>query len=131
MQSQDKQPRNEAGKSGERASGTAGPCILCPLNSPSAKLEEHHVVGRNNDPELTAPLCPMHHNEQHEQLRESGASMRPANNPLDWIISKLRALGTFLYSLAQACFRWVDVLIGFRDDLDNHCPAWRDLTKPA
>jgi len=106
-----------------------GICILCPLNSPSAEREEHHVVGRNNDADLTAPLCVAHHRELHERLRESGASMKAADNPLDWIISVLRALGTFLYSLADACFQWVEVLCGFRDQLDRHCPAWRQMPK--
>jgi hypothetical protein len=104
-----------------------GICILCPFSSPSEHQEEHHVVGRNNDAGLTAPLCITHHREQHERLRESGASMKAADNRLDWMISVLLALGTFFHALA--CFQWVGVLCGFRDDLDHHCPGWRHLSK--
>jgi hypothetical protein len=105
------------------------PCLLCPFGDASVMREEHHVVGRNNDSDLTAGLCTPDHREQHEQLRESGASMRIADNRLDWMISVLRALGTFLHGLAEACFRWVEVLCGLRDDLDRYCPTWRQIPK--
>ena len=119
-----------------RRFGPDDQCLFCGYSNPAALtridrrlLHNHHVVFKATDEELTVVLCLNHHAEVHEDLRREGVSMtRPATVP-ELVANALRALKTFLPKLGDACDRWAEMLEGFVVALEEHFPAWRDLTQ--
>ncbi len=83
-------------------------CILC--------IEEHHSAGRNHDPQLTDPLCEMHHRELHEQLRRAGVSLTFEPNPKKRVAKALRSAAVYDRARADAMDRWAASLEGPVED---------------
>ena len=101
---------------------------LSKLNREARRIiEQHHVVGRANDPELTIPLCLICHAKATEQLRSVGASMRPSRTFLEKLIAILKALGAFLKELGERFVRWANELAACVQALDAKYPAWREM----
>jgi hypothetical protein len=93
-------------------------------------LELHHVVGRANDGELTAPLCRNCHAELTEAYRDAGV---PPNRPptfLHRLAAILRALGALFSDLGKKLSAWAETLIQFIQRLDTELPSWRGIDKP-
>lgn len=76
-------------------------CLICggPAN------QQHHVVGRKNDPELMADLCDRCHEAQHELLRTVGVSMARPSECREQDSQYLKGVGVFLCTLSIGCFR--------------------------
>ena len=96
----------------QRRLGPDGICVLCGYDRPEglvsvhrSVLEEHHVVGRANDSELTVLLCRNCHAEITEEYRACGVSMAPPLSVIELAITSLRALAVFLSKLAHFCTR--------------------------
>lgn len=94
-------------------------------------IQQHHVVGRANDPELTIPLCLNHHSLATEQLWRVGASMRPAGTLLDKLTAILKALGAFFKQLGERLIKWASELAAFVQALDVKYPAWREMPEAS
>ena len=90
----------------ERAGIAVPACLLC--------IHEHHVVGRNHDPDFVVSRCERHHRERHEVLLQSGISLTHERDAAVRIATALRALAlhkrTESMSEADALERWADLL---------------------
>ena len=64
-------------------------------------LENHHLFGKNHDPNLTVPVCPNCHALQHERLLDASVDLRPEANPVKRVIMMLRAEAVHLETLAD------------------------------
>jgi hypothetical protein len=82
-------------------------CLQC---GRAITTEDHHVSGRNNDPELTAPLCQACHAQATELLRSADVDMRKSSSSVERVRRSLRATALFLGALADAMWRWADLL---------------------
>jgi hypothetical protein len=82
-----------------------GRCLLCGRGD---CVEQHHVVGRNHDPDLTAPTCLGCHGSVHENLRRTDVDLRRAPNSNERLKRAHKALAVFLRMLADALERWND-----------------------
>ena len=88
-------------------------------------LEAHHIVGRANDGELTAPLCRNHHAEITEGYRDAGVPLKEPPTFLHRLAAILRALGALLTALGRKLSAWAESLIRLIDRLDTDVPSWR------
>jgi hypothetical protein len=101
----------------QRQLGEGAVCVLCGEEDPAALvagkatlIEQHHVVGRQHEPALTAPLCRNCHAKQTETLRRAGVPMKRPRDFLERLVAILRALGLFLQEAGKALLRWADEL---------------------
>src|SRR5258708_29218890 len=78
------------------------PCDLC--------IQEHHTAGEKHDLHLKAPLCERHHREIHEQLRQSGVSLRFEPDAVMRGAIALRAAAVYDRARADAMERWASLL---------------------
>ncbi len=86
---------------------------------PKRLLEEHHLVGRNNDPNLTVLLCHNCHFSAHEGYLQAGISMRPEPDPILRVATMLEGLAVFLKILATALLGWAELLRNSRRGRDR------------
>ncbi len=75
-------------------------------------LERHHVAGRNHDGELVAPLCQACHAQVTENSRRADIDMRYEPNSAERVRKALKATAVFLRMLAEALWRWAELLKG-------------------
>jgi hypothetical protein len=78
------------------------PCVLC--------IEDHHTAGGHHDPQLTAPLCQMHHRGIHERLLRVGVSLTFEPNRLKRAALALRAMAVYDRARADAMDRLAALL---------------------
>lgn len=89
-------------------------------------LEEHHVVGRKNDPDLTVILCLNHHRVETEKCRRAGVTLDAPPTDLHRTLAQLRALSAFHASLGESCRTSAITIENHIDRLDQEYPAWRE-----
>ena len=82
-------------------------CVLCGRKD---SIEQHHVAGRNHDPQLTGPLCQACHALATENLRRADVSMRHEPNSIKRVKKALSATAVFMRMLADALGRWANWL---------------------
>jgi len=82
-------------------------CLLC---GRKIRIEQHHVAGRNHDPQLTSPLCQACHALATENLRRADVSMRHEPDSIKRVKKALSATAVFMRMLADALGRWADWL---------------------
>lgn len=82
-------------------------CLQCGRKT---GIEQHHVAGRNHDPELTVPLCLACHAQATENLLRADVDMRRAPNSEERVRRALKATAVFLWMLAEALWRWAESL---------------------
>src|SRR5260370_38406296 len=111
-------------------------CVLCGTTNPEALqlvarslLEQHHVLGEANTPELTVPLCRNCHAVETEGLRDLGVELRHGQQRQlpEVLVSALRALGRFFSMLGQQLLAWAEELAALIGALDREHPGWREL----
>jgi hypothetical protein len=92
----------------ERLGSERPVCMFCGRAEPvllrrvSRKfLEEHHPLGRNHDPNLTAFACLNCHALAHEGLLDAGVDLRPESDPVKRVATMLRAEAVFFEMLAK------------------------------
>ena len=85
----------------------------------------HHVLNRQNDADLTVPLCRNCHALVTEGIRQCNASTAAPRTILDRIVAVLRALAAFFRQLADALLALADRLLRFMGLLDRTDPTWR------
>jgi hypothetical protein len=86
------------------------PVTLDWLEAHQVLIEEHHVVGKKNDPDFVVPLCLNCHRLVTECLAQAGISMHRDPNPQKRVAVMLEALAVFLDMLAAAVRRWAALL---------------------
>jgi hypothetical protein len=84
-------------------------CLQC---GRQIEIEDHHVAGREHDPELTAPLCQACHAQVTENLRRADVDMRFTPDSVERVRRALKATAVFLRMLAEALWRWAELLGG-------------------
>lgn len=117
-----------------RVAGRA--CVLCGerdaellTTQPAAIVEEHHVAGHVNDPDLTVTLCLNCHRKMSARMPGYGVPLdRSAQlTRLERTVGLLRGLAVFFEQLAPALMRSAHQLEQTAIDLDNHDASWRDI----
>ncbi len=73
-------------------------------------LEEHHFLGRNDDPDSTIWLCRNCHALAHENLLDAGVDLQATADPIQRIARTLRAEAVHLEQLARAKRMQAEVL---------------------
>lgn len=114
--------------------GTA--CPLCGEQDPVSLtevdktiLDEHHIAGVANLPDLTVWLCPTCHRKVHADMLDAGVDLAhpPKRIVLVVVTVVLGACAVLLRKLADT-FDWLVHLLGLLiDSLDSEYPSWRDL----
>ena len=90
--------------------GTERPtCIYCGYSEPVALrrisrklLPEHHILGRNHDPNLVAFTCLNCHAFAHELLSNAEVELEPVPDPIKRVAAMLRAEAVHLEMLANS-----------------------------
>ena len=78
---------------------------------PSPVLQEDHVACRQHDQELVAPVSAKAHVRRLERNRDAACISRKfQTNPLKRVMWALRSTAVFLELLAEAMWRWSDLL---------------------
>jgi hypothetical protein len=118
----------------EQLLGDNPACLLCGLANidsllPASRslLEAHHLVGRANDPDLTAPLCRNCHAEVTEGYRDAGVPLNHPPTLLHQLAAILRGLGSMLSSVGRRLSDWAECLIGLITRLNRDLPDWRTV----
>jgi hypothetical protein len=118
----------------EQLLGEDAACVMCGLANidsltlvERSLLEAHHLVGRANDGELTAPLCRNHHAEITEGYRDVGVPLNQPPTFLHRLAAILRALGRMLTAVGQKLSAWAETLIRLIDRLDAELRSWRTV----
>jgi hypothetical protein len=90
-------------------------------------LEDHHLFGRDLDPDLTVPLCRNCHAAVHALLRDVGVDFRRLEMPtvLHRVLAMLRILAAFFQQLATSLSHEADRLALLIGRLDLELPDWR------
>lgn len=122
----------------EREIGEDAACILCGetdvfalMNVKKEFIEDHHVVGKNHDDELTVPLCRNCHAKTHESYRQAEVGLEEQPTFPDRLVAMLRALGDFLSQIGGRLRDWAQQLQDFIEWLDNRMPDWRSAWRAA
>jgi hypothetical protein len=94
-------------------------CIYCgyselvALRRVSAKeLPEHHVLGRNHDPDLTVIACLNCHAVMHERLTDAGVELEPVLDPKERVAMMLLAEAVHHEMLANSKRKQAELLKG-------------------
>jgi hypothetical protein len=90
----------------------------CSICGRKIQIEKHHVAGRNQDPDLTAPLCQACHAHATENLRCGDVDMRYTKDSVERVRRALKATSVFLRMLAEALWRWAESLRGPESEKD-------------
>jgi hypothetical protein len=103
----DRQPirtaRRKARQQERESQGIAvSPCVFC--------IQDHHTAFRRHDPQLTAPLCEMHHRMIHEQLMQAGISPHYEPDKVKRVALALRSAAVYDRDRADAMERWAGLL---------------------
>src|SRR4051812_24279497 len=81
-------------------------CVIC---GSRARVEAHHVGGRNHIAWFTCPLCGNHHDHFHVLLRQAGVELQYTPNPAERCTRVLKAI---------LVFEWM-VLEGLKSDMSQ------------
>jgi hypothetical protein len=85
-----------------------GRCLLC--GRTGVLIEQDHTAGQNHDEFLKAPLCIPCHALVTEFRRRADAEMRCQPNSVQQVKCALKATAVFLRMLADAMFRWAELI---------------------
>jgi hypothetical protein len=117
----------------QRRLGTDAVCVLCGECNPEALtkvrrslLEQHHLAGEANDPNLRVVVCRNDHARLTEAQQVSGVDLRRASerSSLARLEAVLRGLADFFVLLAQALRGWADEIRETIRLLDEGWPGW-------
>ena len=110
-------------------------CTFCGWQTPEALLridrdllEQDHVDGAANTPDLVTALCPSCHTVRSEGQRRLGVDLRhdERRSLLERQAAALRSRAVFHRNLAAAEERQSAQLDAFIAVLDGECPGWRE-----
>lgn len=85
-----------------------GRCLLC--GRTGVLIELDHTAGQNHDEFLKSPLCIPCHAMVTEFRRRADADMRSQPNSVQRVRCALKATAVFLSALAEAMFRWAELI---------------------
>jgi hypothetical protein len=97
------------------------PCVLC--------IQQHHLVHRKRDEQLTGPYCKMHHQWIHEQMRRAGISPRRERNPARRVAASLRAIAVHKRALANTQHAQADVQLDEADAIERWASSLEDYAE--
>lgn len=103
--------------------GKGAACVLCHESDsecltlvPASTLQEHHVLGRNYDPDATVTVCFNCHHRQHERLMRAGVDLTDQVGGLTRFIHVHRSLAVLFASLAESHERCASDLEDFAEE---------------
>ena len=103
----------------ERLGAERPACIYCGFSDAVAlrrisrkSLPEHHVLGRNHDPDLVVFACLNCHAVMHEMLSDAGVELEPVLDPVERVATMLRAEAVHFEMLAESKWRQAALLEG-------------------
>jgi len=85
-----------------------GRCLLC--GRTGVLIELDHTAGQHHDEFLKAPLCIPCHAMITEFRRRADADMRIQPSSVRQVKCALKATAVFLRALAEAMFRWAELI---------------------
>jgi hypothetical protein len=88
----------------------AEPVVLRPVTRKF--LVDHHLLGRNHDPDSKLFLCQNCHALAHENLLNAGVDLEPESNPIKRVAEMVRAEAVHHEMMAAAKWRQVALLEG-------------------
>jgi hypothetical protein len=131
-------PIGEAARAAKRRHkvppGTA--CPFCGEQDPACLvevdktiLEEHHIAGVANLPDLTVWLCPTCHRKLHVDMLDGDVELsHPPRRVLLVVVAVVLGACVALMRKLADTFEWlVGLLWLFIGSLDGEYPGWRDL----
>jgi hypothetical protein len=93
----------------ERLGAEKAACFYCGYSNPVAlrrisqkSLPEHHVLGRNHDPDLVITICLNCHAEAHESLANEVVELEPIADAVKRVATMLRAEAVHLEMWAES-----------------------------
>lgn len=115
-----------------RLVGSPAVCALCGeadldvlVHRGRTILHDHHVSGRQHEPNVELVLCLRCHAKEHERMRNNGVLLQAQPTTVDALVSVHRSRAVTFRSLAEAEARWAERLERVRLVLDRLSPEWR------
>jgi hypothetical protein len=101
---------------------------LLAVDAPKSILEGHHAVTEVVDDKVIVVLCLTHHAQATTLQWDVGALIAGDSGVvLDKMVLAMRSLGSFFELLADAFYRWAELIAGVIAALEEHFPSWRAL----
>jgi hypothetical protein len=124
--SRDKNPKRTARREAkqQRRVPPDAVCAGCGKGAPYL-MEQHHVMGRAHEPDLTAPLCKNCHAEATQGQLQEEVPLSATDNILDRVAAIFDALAAFFRFLADSFNRLAGQVREFVGNLDGKYPEWR------
>jgi hypothetical protein len=88
-------------------------------------VEQHHLFGKQHDPEVMVTLCLICHRAIGDAMLDEGWRAQPGANAVITADAIFRALAAFFRLLAEAMARFADRVTSAIARLDTTTPAWR------
>lgn len=114
--------------------GPQAVCVICGWSNPVALresnrtlLEEHHIVGVNNNDDVRVTVCRNCHEVLSEACRDLGADMSTQRSLLESIAEMCRIRSVFERASADMQAGMALKLDKFVNILDTQCPNWRSI----
>jgi hypothetical protein len=111
-------------------------CLMCGEKNPDVLrlvkrtlLDEHHVAGRDNIPDLTVPVCANCHRKLTAALHNEGLDFKtPCKHVvLEVLYCLIIGMGVLFEESAKAFKLLGKALRALIESLDTHFGGWRDL----
>jgi hypothetical protein len=74
-------------------------CVVCRDRS---NTQQHHIGGRRHLVWITAPLCPVHHEQLHRLLKIAGVDLEYTDDPVERLIRATKAISIFMCMVQDA-----------------------------
>lgn len=117
----------------EHRLGEDAKCFLCPEKDnvvlgryPWSLLQEHHLFGRNHDPETTVILCQNCHVKETAAQLDAGVDLREKDLFIESLPEMMRSLQVFLQTVVDKLGEWADGVTDFLNKLDKQYQGWRE-----
>jgi hypothetical protein len=108
-------------------------CVMCGETAPEALrqlparlFEQHHVFGRQHDPETTVPVCASCHAKLSAGQVDDRIPLSAATTSLERQHAMLGALGSALRVIGEALIAWGQRGERMVEGLDQDYKGWRD-----
>jgi hypothetical protein len=90
-------------------------------------IDEHHLAGRENNPDLVVTVCLNHHAVLTAKNLDFGVSMKAPDTVLDRLVATMRGLAAFFILLGESLIDWAELLVRLIRGLDKNCAQWREM----
>lgn len=96
-------------------------------NRSLSRPEEHHILGRNVDPNLKMLSCVLCHRRLHIRGQDAGADLQKPSTTLHAFAATAAMLGSLFIEVGETLCRDSELLNDMIAGLDREFPKWRQL----